>query len=228
MLATSVLTFTTAARITLSTASNAVSSILSSASFAVVIATFIFVAMSERAEAFPAPSAAVEASEKSSPLPTRSTTSSETACKAALKALSASRPAPCAAAVIAVKTVPTCCETASTVAAMLSSMFASEYGLKVRRDSPSSSRPKTVLTSASVSPPSCIKVDAIETTVAPASAESLTPDRTVPLEVSIVASSVRTTITAFSFPASPVSVKYPVASVRVPGSVSSSHSPSPS
>ena len=94
ILATSVLTFTTAVRITLSTASNAVSSILSSVAFAAVIATFIFVAMSERAEAFPSLSAAVETSEKSFPLATRSVTSSETACKAALKALSASRPAP--------------------------------------------------------------------------------------------------------------------------------------
>ena len=76
--------------------------------------------------------------------------------------------------------------------------------------------------------PSCIKVEAIDTAFDPAGADSLKPAKMEPLEVSIVVSSVRITIDAFSFPAEPESTKLPNSSVRTDGSVNGSNSPSSS
>jgi hypothetical protein len=51
---------------------------------------------------------------------------------------------------------------------------------------------------------STIRVEAIETIEAVAGADNVTPDKTVPDEVSIVLASVMATILALSFPTVPV------------------------
>ena len=101
-------------------------------------------------------------------------------------------PAPSAAAAKAFTTLMICWLAFSTARAS-AALTSAANALNVKGSTPSGS-PKTSITCAAVRPPSSIKVLVGVTTVAPEGAFKVTPDNTVPLEVSIVLPSVTATI----------------------------------
>ena len=93
--------------------------------------------------------------------------------------------------------VMTCCAIASTSSARSTSASAAK-GLNESGSTPSG-KPNTRAISATSKSPSCASVVKGVTTVAPAGADNLMPDKTDPELVSIVESSVVTTIGASGF-----------------------------
>ena len=119
-------------------------------------------------------------------------TTSATEIRAAANASDWLAPAPSAAAAKAFTTLMICWLAFSTARAS-ALLTSTANALNVNGSKPSGS-PKTFTTCAAVRPPSSIKVLVGVTTVAPDGAFKVTPDNTVPLDVSTVLASVTATI----------------------------------